>query len=64
MIVRKTLKTVFGKVNRSGFQYFTTPALPRKRAPETETGYDMLGGLTVVILSAGMVALMRVMLAN
>jgi hypothetical protein len=51
MSTDKMTKAVFGKANRSGFHYFVTPVLPRKRT--SETGFDILGGVMVASLSAG-----------
>ena len=62
MFTHKTMKTILSEVNRSGFHYFTNPTLPVKRA--SETGFDVLGAVTVVSLSAGMAVLMRLILAN
>ena len=56
------MKTVFDKLNRSGFHRFIKPALPFERM--ADTGYDLLGGLTLVSLSVGLVVLMRLLLAN
>jgi hypothetical protein len=55
-------KAVFGKANRSDFLYFVTPVLPRNRTPEA--GFDVLGGVMVVSLSAGVVLFVRLLLAN
>ncbi len=62
MFAREMMKTVFGKVNRSGFHHFANPVPPRKRV--SETGFDALGGLMIVSLSAGLAVLMRLILAN
>jgi hypothetical protein len=62
MITREVMKTVFEKANRTGFHHFTTPALPMKRG--SEAAFDGLGGLMVVSLSAGILVLMRFLLAN
>jgi hypothetical protein len=62
MFTHKPMITVFDKISRSGFHYLTTPVLPVKRA--SEAGFDVLGGVTVVSLSAGMAVLMRLLLAN
>jgi hypothetical protein len=58
----KMMKTVFGKVNRSGFHHLVIPVLPVDRTPEA--GLDVLGGVTIVSLSAGVLLLMRLVLAN
>jgi len=55
-------KTVFGKAHRSGFHYFVTTVLPVNRT--REAGFDVLGGIMVISLSAGVVLLMRLILAN
>jgi hypothetical protein len=55
-------KAVFGQANRSGFLYCVTPVLPRHRT--SEAGFDVLGGVMVVSLSAIAVLLMRLLLAN
>jgi len=62
MSARKMTKSVFAKAKRSDFLCFVTPAIPRDRA--LEAGFDVLGGVMVVSLSAGAVFLMRLLLAN
>ena len=62
MSTREMTKAMFGQVYRSDFYHFVTPVLPRNRAPET--GFDVLGGVMIVSLSAGVVFLMRLILAN
>jgi len=62
MSAHKLMKAVFGNANRSGFHYFLTSALPVRRAPEA--GFDVLGVVMVVSLSAGVVLLMRLILIN
>jgi hypothetical protein len=62
MLAREVMTTVFDKVNRTGFHHFTTPALPMKRG--SEAAFDGLGGLMVVSLSAEILVLMRLLLAN
>jgi hypothetical protein len=62
MSAHKLMKAVFGKANRSGFHYFLTSSLPVRRAPEA--GFDVLGVVMVVSLSAGVVLLMRLILIN
>jgi hypothetical protein len=61
MSTREMTRAVFGKVNRSDFYHFVTPLLPRNRA--SEAGFDFLGGVMVFSLSAGVVYLMRLILA-
>jgi len=58
----KLMKTVFGKADRSGFYHFVMPVCPRNRTPEA--GFDVLGTIMVVSLSAGVVFLMRLILTN
>jgi hypothetical protein len=62
MFAHKMMKTGLGKANRSGFHHFTTTAPPVKRA--SETGLDVLGGVTVISLSAVIMVLMRLILAK
>lgn len=64
MFWQRTMKTVFGNVNRSGFYYFISSNLPVRRASETETGLDALGGVTVVGLSGLTIILMRLILVT
>lgn len=62
MFTHKLMKTVFGKAKRNGFHYLLTSVLPVSRA--SEAGFDVLGGIMVVSLSAGVVLLMRLILTN
>jgi hypothetical protein len=62
MFTHKLTKTVFGKADRSGFYYFVIPVCRRNRTPEA--GFDVLGTITVVSLSVGVVLLMRLILTN
>jgi hypothetical protein len=62
MFKHKMLKAVFGNANRSGFHCFVTPVPIADRT--AEAGFDVLGGVMVVSLSAGVVLLMRLVLAN
>ena len=62
MAKHKMMKSVFGDANRSGFHRFVAPVPLANRA--AEAGFDFLGGLMVVTLSAGVVVLMRLILAN
>jgi hypothetical protein len=62
VFTHKFMKAVLGKANRSGFYYFVTPVCPRNRTPEA--GFDVLGTIMVVSLSAGVVLLMRLILTN
>lgn len=64
MFPRKSTKAVFGKANRSDFYYFLISKLPVKCGSRRETGFDFLGAIIVVSLLAGLVILMRCMLAN
>jgi hypothetical protein len=56
------MKAVFGKADRSGFHYLVTPVRSMNRI--SEGGFDLLGGAMVVSLSAGVVFLMRLLLAH
>jgi hypothetical protein len=56
------MKAIFGKANRSSFYYFVTPVFPRSRT--SEAGFDVLGTMMVISLSAGVVLLMRLILTN
>lgn len=62
MSTHRMTKAVFGKANRSGFHHFVTPVLAMNR--RSEAGFDVVGGVMVVSLSAGVVLLMRLILAN
>ena len=62
MFTHKMMKAVFGKASRSGFHHFVISALPVSRSPEA--GFDLLGGVMVVSVSAGVMFLMRLLLAN
>ena len=62
MLTHEMMTTASGKVKRSGFHDFLTSVLPVKRTARAEL--DALGGVMVVILSAGVVLLMRLFLAN
>ena len=64
MFLPRKMKTVFGKMGRSGFFYFIMTKLPVRRASETETALDVLGVVLVVSLSAATVFLMRFLLIN
>ncbi len=64
MFTRPTIKSVFGKVSRSGLDHCITVILPVKHATEQDTGFDALGGLTVVGLSVVTILLMRFILGN
>ena len=56
------MTTGFGKGKRSGFHHFLTSAFSVKRPAGARL--DALGGLMVVIVSLGVVFLMRLILAN
>jgi len=58
------MKMVFGRVPRSGYYYSALSNLPVRRASEMETGFDLLGGMMVVSLSAGALVLVRLILTN
>ena len=62
MLAHEMITIAFSKVKRSGFHHFLTSVLSVKRTVEAER--DVLGGVTVVILSAGVLLLMRLILAN
>jgi hypothetical protein len=64
MSPRKTTKVVFGQIPRSGFYYSALSNLPVRRASEMDTGFDLLGTMTVVSLSAGALVLVRFILTN
>jgi len=64
MLVRNVIKAVFRKAKRSGLFYLMIWNLPVRRASETETGWDALGAVMVIVLLAGMVVLMRLYLTN
>ncbi len=56
------LKTVAAKTSHSVLHNLMTLALPFKSAPDNRS--DVFGGVTVVSLSAGLLVLMRFLLAN
>ena len=58
------MKSVFGKVSRSGLYYLLIWQLPVRRASVRDDTADALGGLTVVGLSLGIMILMRCLLTN
>jgi hypothetical protein len=62
MLTHILRKAVFGTANRSGLHYLVTPVRPMNRTPEA--AFDVLGGVMVVSLSAGVVLLMRLILTN
>jgi hypothetical protein len=64
MFFRTSIKTVFGKASRSGLYYLLICKLPVRRATDTETESDALGGVLVIGLLAGLVDLMRCLLTN
>jgi hypothetical protein len=64
MFPHHLIKTIFGKVSRSGLYYLLIWHLPVGNGSDRETQMDALGGLTVVGLLAGMVGLMRLLLVN
>lgn len=64
MSPRKPMKNVFGQIPRSGFYYSALSNLPVRRALEADTGFDLLGAMTVVSLSAGALVLVRFILTN
>lgn len=64
MSPRKPAKIVFGQIPRSGFYYSAISNVPVRRASEVDTGFDLLGGMMVVSLSAGALVLVRFILAH
>ena len=64
MSLRTTMKSVLGNINRSDFYYFISSNFPEKRIREREIGLDLLGEIMVISLLAGLVSLMRFMLAK
>lgn len=64
MFPRKPTKTAFGKANRSDFYYFLISNLPIRCGSHKETGFDFLGAIIVISISAALVVLMRLLLAN
>lgn len=56
------MKTIFGTVKRGGFNHFITAPLPFRPAPAAR--FDAWGVVIVVGLFAGMLILMRLLLAN
>jgi hypothetical protein len=62
MLTHETIRTAFDKIRRSGFHHFLSSVLTMKRTAEAEL--DVLGGVMVVLLSAGLVLSMRLILAN
>ena len=64
MLGRKNMKRICGSANRTGFHHFVSSILPVRQATKTEIGLDVLGGVVVVGLIAGMAVLMHLVLAN
>jgi hypothetical protein len=62
MLTHEMITTALGKIRRSGFHHFLTSVFNVKRTTEAER--DALGGAMVVIVSVGVVLLMRLILAN
>jgi len=56
------MKTAAGKTSRSGCNHFIIAPLPFE--PEPRKHFDILGAVMVVGLFAGLVVLMRMLLAN
>jgi hypothetical protein len=56
------MKTASGKAGRCGMHQFIISALPFR--PGSEIRSDVLGGIFVVSLFVGMLALMRLLLAD
>lgn len=64
MVPRKTNKPAPGQVGRSRFYYSNLSNVPVRRPSKKETSFDVLGGLLVVSLLAGLMILMRFILMN
>jgi hypothetical protein len=62
MLTHEMITTALGKIRRSGFHRFLTSVLNVKRRTEAER--DALGGVMVVIVSVGVVLIIRLILAN
>jgi len=62
MFARALMKTAAGKTSRSGCNHFIIAPLPFE--PEPRKHFDILGAVMVVGLFAGLVVLMRMLLAN
>ena len=62
MFTRNEIKPVPVRVNRSGFHHLVIPGLNVNRRAEAER--DIFGAVLVVILTAAVVFLARVVLAN
>ena len=62
MFPPEPLKTMATKTSHSVLNNLMTLALPFKSAPDNRS--DVFGGVTVVSLSAGLLVLMRFLLAN
>jgi hypothetical protein len=63
-LARRIMKTLLSEANRSALFYLLVSNLPVKRASGFETGFDLLGVLILVSLSAGILILMRFILTN
>ena len=62
MFVSEKINAVFRQARRSGFHRLINLTLPYQPAPEA--GYDVFGSVMVVSLSACVVVLMRLLLAD
>jgi hypothetical protein len=62
MPTHKMMKTTFDKADRSVCHHFLASTLPFAARPEARL--DVLGGVAVVSLSATILVLMRLLLAN
>ena len=62
MSVHPTWKTVAGETGHRVLHNLMTLTLPFQSAPDNRS--EVLGGVTVVGLSAGLLAVMRLLLAN
>lgn len=62
MFTREVIRAILGNADRSDFHHFVIPGLHVNRTAEAER--DVLGGAMVVILTAVVVLVMRLILAN
>lgn len=64
MFTANAIKTILSKANRSDFFYFIVSNLPVRHASDAENRFDLMGEMVVVGLLAGLVILMRSLLAT
>jgi hypothetical protein len=62
MSVHKMTKAVFSKVHRSELHHLMTPVFPQNYT--LEAGFDVLGVMIVISLSAAVMLLMRLIVGN